>query len=327
MVFVKVILLAMPQLVVLITPIAILVGGSITISRLRRDNEVAICFASGMSRWRLIAPAIRLSAMIATLSLLVTLWIQPLCYRALRDTLDRVRTDLIASLIKPGQFTHPAPGLTVYAQSLEADGTIRNLFIDRRREDGRDMTIMARDGRLQRRGAAPLLILRHGASQDLSANGVLNFLSFDNYILDLRPLIGRKAAVRYKLSDRYIHELVYPKLGDAWEQASRGAMLAEAHSRLSSPLYNVSFMVLALAAVLEGSFSRLGQGGRIATMGGVAVLTRTLGFAAQTAAAAYPLLNILQYGAPLGMASLAAWALFRGRKSETLRSPTARSRE
>ena len=306
MLFVKVIVLAMPQLIVLVLPVAVLVAGLISINRLHRDNEIVICFSSGMSRWRVMSPAIRLSALAALLSLVVTLWIQPLSYRALRDTLESFRTDLLTTMIRPGQFTHPAPGLTVYAQSADEDGQIHNLFIDRRLRSGRDTTITAREGRLQRRGA-PMLVLRHGASQELSPTGTLNFLAFDEYVLDLRPLMIARPVERYKLSDRYLHELLYPDAGQAWDRANAGPMLAEAHSRLAAPLYNIAFMFLALTAVIGGPFSRLGYGARIAVVAAVALLARTLGFAVQSACGNHPALNGLQYGLPVGLALACAW--------------------
>jgi lipopolysaccharide export system permease protein len=311
LVFAKVILLAMPQLIVLILPVAVLVAGLVSINRLHRDNEIVICFSSGMSRWRVISPAIRLSALLATLSLVITLWVQPLCYRALRDTLFSVRTDLLATMIRPGQFTHPAPGVTVYAQSLDEEGTIRNLFIDRHMNGGRDTTITASEGRLMRNGAAPMLLLRHGANQELSPTGTLNYLAFDKYVLDLRPLIVARPTVRYKLSDRYLHELLYPDLRQPWERANIGPMLAEAHSRLAAPLYNVAFIFLALTAVIGGPFSRLGYGVRIAAVAAAALLARTLGFAAQSASGATPVLNALQYAIPLGVTMTCALILLR----------------
>jgi lipopolysaccharide export system permease protein len=264
-----------------------------------------------MSRWRVISPAIRLSASMAVLSLVITLWVQPLCYRALRDTLFAVRTDLLTTMIRPGQFTHPAAGVTVYAQSINEDGTIRNLFIDRRLGSGRDTTITAREGRLRRDGAAPMLILRHGANQELSQTGTLNYLAFDKYVLDMRPLVATAPVVRYKLSDRYLHELFYPDLRQTWERANVGPMLAEAHSRLAAPLYNIAFMFLALTAVIGGAFSRLGYIPRIAAVAAVALLTRTLGFAAQAASGATPVLNGLQYAVPLGVTLVCAGILLR----------------
>ncbi|MEO8926196.1 MAG: LPS export ABC transporter permease LptF [Caulobacteraceae bacterium] len=316
-VFAKIALLAMPQLIVMILPVAVLVAALVAMNRLHTEQEIVICFSGGMSRWNVIAPAVELVAWLTLASLVLTLWIQPLCYRALRQTLEAVRADLVASMVKPGHFTHPAQGLTVYAQSIDDDGAIHNLFIDRDDGKGHDTTITAREGRLERRAGTPVLVMRQGANQEFTSAGVLNYLSFDEYVFDLRPLIGLGRQIRYKLSDRYPHELFFPDIRQTWERANRAKMLAEGHSRLAAPLYNIAFMFMALAAVIGGAFSRLGYGARMAAVAAGAVVARTLGFAAQAAAGAAPALNVLQYAIPLGAAAVAAWVLFGGRTKPT----------
>jgi len=315
MTFGKIILLAMPQLVVLILPVAVLVAALITINRLHTEHEIVICYAAGMSRRDVVAPAIRLSAILAVVSLVMTLWIQPWSFRALRDTLTTVRTDVVATMIKPGAFTHPAPGVTVYAQSVDDDGTIHNLFVNRDIGKGHDVTITAREGRLRRRGGAAMLVMRHGANQEFSKLGVLNYLSFDEYIVDLRPLMALERAVRYKLSDRYPHELFFPDLSQPWERANVNSMLAEGHSRLATPLYVMAFMAMAMAAVLGGPFHRMGYGARIAGVAAIAVVVRASGFAVQAAAASNPALNIAQYLVPVLAMAASAAALFHIRRA------------
>ena len=318
----KIILLAMPHLLVINLPVAVLVAALAALNRLHTEQEIVICFAGGMSRWRVISPAIRLALLAAMVSLALSLWVQPLCYRVMRQTLESMRADLAATMIRPGQFTHPAPGVTVYAQSIDDEGVIHNLFINLANARGRDTTVTAREGRLEKRHGAPALILRHGANQEFSAAGVLNFLSFDEYVLDLGPLVSFDRAVHYKLSDRYPHELFFPDLRQAWEKANRAQLLAEGHSRLAAPLYNIAFMAMALAGVIGGSFSRVGYGARIAAVAAAALVVRTLGLAAQIAASAQPSLNALQYAAPL-IATLVAAVVVFGSPARAERRPRA----
>lgn len=323
MVFAEIVLLAMPQLIVLVLPVAVLVAGLATINRLHRDNEIAVCFANGASRWRVISPTLRLACLVAILSLAISLWIQPLCYRELRETLESARTDILGALIRPGQFTHPGPGVTVYAQSVTDGGTIHNLFIDQSRTDSGDTTIMARDGRLRKSPGNPVLVLRHGQTEERSATGAVTFLSFDLYSLDLQSLFEGESTVIYKASDRYLHELVRPARDRAWERANRNALLAEANGRLSGPLYDPAFMFLALAAVIGGGFNRFGYGGRIAVAGAAAAIARIGGFALQAASVRSPALNTLQYALPLLVSAVCLWLLFGPRLSSTPREPLA----
>ncbi len=313
-VFLKIILLAMPQLEVMILPVAVLVGALVALNRLHTEQEIVICFAGGMSRWRVIAPALTLASLAAVICLVLTLWIQPLCYRELRRTLLDVRTDIAATMIRPGKFSHPASGVTVFAQAMDDDGTIHNLFIDHALNNGRDSTVMAREGRLEKRAGAPMLVMRHGANQEFSKAGILNYLSFDQYVLDLRPLMPLDRPMIYKLSDRYPHELFFPDLHGAWERANVGKLLAEGHARIADPLYNLAFMALALAGVIGGSFSRMGYGQRISAVAGAAVVTRVLGLVIEAASGANPALNALQYAIPLGVTFAALAALFARRE-------------
>jgi lipopolysaccharide export system permease protein len=312
LVFAKITLLAMPQLIVMILPVAILVAALMALNRLHTEHEIVICFAAGMDRWRVISPAIRLSLWAALVCLVLSLWIQPLCFRALRETLDAVRADLATTMIKPGRFTHPSPGVTVYAQSVDDDGLIHNLFVDVDDGKHRDSTIIAREGRLVRRGGVPFLVMRHGANQDFSNTGVLNFLSFDEYAYDLRTLMALDRTVHYKLSDRYLHELFFPDTRLEWERHNLRKLTAEGHSRLSAPLCNIAFMAIALAAVIGGPFRRSGYGARIATAAGAAVVVRVLGFGVQAAAGSSPVFNIAQYLVPLGAVAVSAAILFGG---------------
>ena len=310
LVFLRIIFLAMPQLFAMIMPIALIVGALVALNRLHTEQEIVICFAGGMSRWRVISPALQLASIAALICLALTLWIQPLCYRALRQTLVTVRADIAGTMIRSGKFSHPAPGVTVFAQAVDDDGAIRNLFIDHETDNGRDNTVMAREGRLQHRAGAPMLIMRHGASQEFSKVGTLNFLSFDQYVFDLRPLMGPDRPVIYKLSDRYPHELFFPDMRGAWERANAAKMLAEGHSRLAGPLYNIAFMAMALTAVIGGSFSRMGYGARIAGVAFAALIVRVAGFGAQAVAAATPGMNLAQYLIPLGATAVALVLLF-----------------
>ena len=313
MVFIKIILLAMPQLLAMILPIAIFVAALVALNRLHTEQEIVVCFAGGMSRWRVISPAMRLAIGATLVSLALNLWVQPWCPRVMREVLFQVSPDLAAALVREGEFTEPAPGLTVYAQSIDQKGLLHNLFIHEERPQGGAKVLASRDGKIAKRNGAPVLIMQRGSNQEYSSTGVLNYLAFDEYIFELNSFLNKDQLVHYKVSDRYLHELFFPDLEQAWEKQNRKKMLAEAHSRLASPLYNIAFMSLALAAVIGGAFSRLGYGRRMAIIGAAAAVLRILGFAAQAACDDNVWLNVIQYAIPLGATWWAMAQLFRQR--------------
>lgn len=311
-VLLKVTLLAVPQLLSMLAPIALFVGALVALNRLHTEHEIVVCFAGGMSRWRVMSPAIRLSVLVALVSLLVNLWIAPWSERTAREELFRVRTDFAATLIKEGEFTQAGERLTVYAQSLDQNGLIRNLFIHVKDETGSGATVYtAQQGRVVKRDGRPALLMEKGSSQEFSSDGVLNFLSFDQYVFDLAPFLNADDYLHFKTSDRFLHELVFPNTAFEWEKNNAAKMLAEAHSRVASPLYSIAFMGLALVGVIGGSFNRTGYGRRIAMVAGWALFARVVGFAVLSAASAQPALNVLQYLVPLAAIVLSFRILFR----------------
>ena len=61
-IFTEITLLATPQIVAMILPLAVCVAGLVGLNRLHTEQEIVICFAGGMSRWRVISPALQLAS-------------------------------------------------------------------------------------------------------------------------------------------------------------------------------------------------------------------------------------------------------------------------
>lgn len=320
LVFGRIVLLTMPQLMSMVLPIAVFVAALLALNRLHIEQEIVICFAAGMSRWRVVSPAVKLATLAVMLTLATNLWLQPWCAREMRQELFRIRTDLAAALVKPGEFTQPTPGLTIYVQQVEQGGVLRNLFIYREMPEGGSTTYTARRGIVTKRHGEPVLVMQDGSNEGFNSSGVLNFLAFDEYTLELGPYLKSVDILHFKTADRYLHELVYPDLTQEWEGRNRKQMLAEANYRLASPLYNYAFMMLALWAVLGGAFSRLGYGKRVARAAFIAAVVRIVGFGVQAACTSNVELNVLQYLVPIVPTAIAWAAVFRNGP----RAPSAR---
>ena len=116
----------------------------------------------------------RLVTLVALFTLAVNLWVQPWGARRMREEMFAVRTDVAASLVRPGEFKHGDNGLTVYAQRAEPGGVLKNLFVYREKPDGGSTTLSAREGQLTKRNGEPVLVLRQGTNQELTNKGGLS---------------------------------------------------------------------------------------------------------------------------------------------------------
>ena len=303
-------LLATPQLLAVILPIGVLVGGLISLTRLQREQELTACFAGGLTRWKVIAPAMRLAAMVTLLSLFVNLYVQPAAQREAREIAFAIRTDLAALLVQEGQFVQASGGLTVYVQQIEQNGLIRNLFVHIK--DGDEVTTWdATTARFSRIDGQPALLMGSGSMQQFSDQGVLNFLSFEEYAFDLTPFTGTEEVISFRESDLWLAELVRPSADMLKRTGTRGELLTEAHARISSPLYALTAMALALSSVLGGQYRRTGHGGRVAMAAGAFLITRVAGYAVVAAGASNEWLAPLQYLIPIVVTALALRMVFR----------------
>ncbi|MBO9546928.1 LPS export ABC transporter permease LptF [Caulobacter sp.] len=326
LVFFKIIVLALPQLFSIMMPLALFVAALVALNRLHTEQEIVVCFAGGMSRWSVISPAMRLAVFAALISLISGLWLQPWSARQIRETAFEIKTDVASTLVQPGQFTEPGPGLTVYAQSIDRDNKIQNLFIHQELPNGAASTYSSREAEIATRKGQPVLIMRHGSNQQFSRQGVLQYTSFDEYTFDLSSLFKTDELLHYKIADRYPHELFFPDMTQEWEQRNKGKMLAEGHSRFAGPLYNIALMTMALAAVLGGSFSRMGYGKRIAAVGAAAGIVRIVGFGVQAACEDSAWLNVLQYMVPLAAMWWGMAQIFRQKVTSRRKAKRAQTR-
>ena len=313
--FIKLVLLNIPYLLSIVLPITAFVATLFVLNKLHTEQEIVVCFASGMSRWQVTSPVMRLAAFASLLMLVVNLWVTPCCERVARAALFKARTDLAGSLVKEGEFTDSPKGLTVYAQEMDAGGRMKNLFVYQPKPGGASATFDARTGIITHRNGAPALVMNRGSNEQFSPQGTLNYLDFDEYVLDLTPYVDTDDVLAYKPSDMYLHELLFPlpqkNLSANQNKRLHKKMLAEANARLSSPLYIPAFVMFALVAVLGGSFSRMGYGRQIAIAAVAALVVRLLGVTIQAACENAPWLNLLQYVVPIAPGWWAARRLFR----------------
>ncbi|HWU48867.1 MAG TPA: LptF/LptG family permease [Asticcacaulis sp.] len=302
--FLRITLLSLPQLAGMIFPIALFVGGLVALTRLQGEYEFTAAYASGMSLARIAYPIVRIGVYFTLISLIANLFLQPLTARAMRHELYDIKNDLVATLVKEGDFSTSASGLTIYVKRIDQNGLLRDIFIRTPATAGHDRTYAAHEGRIIKQDGLSYLVMRQGSTEQVNDQGALDHTTFDEYSIDITPYFATDDFLQFKESDRYMHELFFPNLslpgiGGDWERGNWRKLYAEGHARLASPLYNLSFLMLALLAVMGGGFSRNGYGRRIAIAAAAAGGTRILGIVVTSVCASAAPLNILQYAVPL----------------------------
>src|SRR5262249_13252639 len=186
-----------------------------------------------------------------------------------------LQTDIASSLIREGTFTYPTDKLTLYARGRGGGGELRDLLIDDARQRTA-ITYTARTGAIVTINGTPSIVLRDGQVQRPNAEGGVDVLDFDRYVLQMGQTFNEPDLFFLKPSDRTLYELFFPDMTSHYDQRNVPEFLSEAHARMSAPLLSIALAMIALAGVLVGEFRRGGYGRRIAIASIVALLVRLL---------------------------------------------------
>ena len=99
--FLYITVLALPQLIAVILPLAVFMAALYALNRLNVDSELVVTKSVGTGPWSLSSPLIRLATFALILHLLINLLLQPLAFREMRQKLVDIRTCLL--------YTSPSP--------------------------------------------------------------------------------------------------------------------------------------------------------------------------------------------------------------------------
>ncbi|MEJ2125799.1 MAG: LptF/LptG family permease, partial [Alphaproteobacteria bacterium] len=93
-IFMKMTMLAMPNMIAIVAPVALLISALHTLNRLCGDSELIILSASGANAWRVARPYLALAAVVAAFVMASNAYIAPHAMRLLREYKTQVSTDL-----------------------------------------------------------------------------------------------------------------------------------------------------------------------------------------------------------------------------------------
>ena len=309
--FFEITMLALPSLVMVIGPVALLIACLFTLNKLNADSELVIVHASGASPWFVGRPFMVLAVIVSALMAFVSLVLVPESARELRNVIAKVRADVLTDIVEPGKFSIVDPQLTFHIRDRRPDGTLEGLLVYDWRNEGKMMTYLAEEGRVVRVGDQAYLAMRNGSIQQKEGDdGEISIVGFETYVYDLSSLSQRSRKIDYHPREMRISELMNPDPENRYYVASPGRFRAELHDRFANILYPLAFVLISLATLGHPRTNRQGRGNAILIAALAAAAVRTAGFAAASLAAVSDLGVVLIYVIPAAAIVLAGWAAF-----------------
>ena len=317
--------LLIPSFVAVILPITTFVVTQFVYQRLAGDRELTVMRAAGLSPSRIARPALYCGTVAVGLCYVLNVWIVPASYHSFRQYEFEIRNKMAAFLLQEGVFTPVSPTMTVYIRARDNDGTLRGILVEDDRQKNVRATILAEHGHLEPNGDVPKVVLYNGSREEIDRKtGRLDVLTFQRNTVDLADS-SKDDDIRFRdATEMSLGELLHPDPRVVMAR-DRGKFAVEAHRRLSSPLTALSFTMVALVAVLAGSFSRhaniIRPAVAILTVVGLLAVSLTLQSIASRTPALIPLIWVQAVLPGLVCTAMLFWPEVRQQVTPDLRVP------
>lgn len=280
LIFLQITSLAIPNLLVVVAPVAFLIATLHTLNRLASDSELIVFSSAGASVWRVLTPYMTLAVVVSLLVAFASFFLIPKSMRLLGDYVTQVRTDLIAQVLQPGEFTDLERGLTFYLRDKTNSNELLGIMVHDERDKKVRTTVLADRGEIVKQGDRAVMVMRDGQiHRHVKDSDDVQIIVFQSYLFDLSDFAPKDGPRELKPRERDMIDLLYPDKQSAYYKKNKRKFRSEIHERLSAPLYPILFVLIAVVHLGRPRTTREGRAGDLLTAFSTAALCRILGIA------------------------------------------------
>jgi len=270
--FLTMTMLMSPRFLAIVLPFAVFAAALFTYNKLITDSEVVVMRSAGLGQWALARPGMLVATVSVLICFILNLYLIPVSYRGFRDHYVQARSQVSSGLLKDGQFNTIGDTVTIYVRERIGEHEIQGILIEDNRNPAEPWTIFAERGVITETAEGPRVVVFNG-SQQVFREGKLDLIKFDQYTVNM-ALEPKDAEARWRQpEERFIHELFNPGTSSN-DRYYRGKLIAEGHNRIASALLPLSYVMIGIAVMLGGQFSRRGQLKRL--LAGIGMMTTVL---------------------------------------------------
>ena len=156
--------LVLPQVFVIVLPLAGIGAALYALNKLYTDSELIVMMGAGLGPVSMLRPVALFGVLIGLAMAIVLTVLVPRSGAVLAERTRAIRSDLANALIVERQFLHPLPGLTLFITDTSRQGEMAGLFLDDQRDPERPVTYSARRALLVREGMEARLVMQEGVA-------------------------------------------------------------------------------------------------------------------------------------------------------------------
>ncbi len=245
-------LLNLPKILTKFIPLSFLISLVLTILKFENENELIILWTAGVNKIKVVNFFIKISLIVTVLQLFLASIINPSVLNFSRSLIKSSNLDFISSMIKTNQFNDTVPGLTIFVQSKNNNGDMKNIFI---RDESKilksidnvdkteNISIFAKNGRVVNPDS-PALILSDGIIQSQKSDKNVQTIKFQKTVLKLDN-IQTRSIIQTKIQETpsnllircYFNKNKNEQIINCPRDHKSDDILSELNRRFGMPLY------------------------------------------------------------------------------------------
>ena len=257
-------LLNVPKILTKFIPLSFLIALVLAILKFENENELIILWTAGLNKMKVVNFFLKVSLLVTLLQLFFATVINPYILNYSRSLIKSSNLDFISSMVKTNQFNDTVPGLTVFVEEKNDDGSMKNIFI---RDESSilksienpnstdNVTIIAKKGRVIN-PSSPVLVLRDGIIQSQRIDRDIQTIKFKKTMLKLDN-IQTRSIVQPKIQEtpsKTLIECYFNKenkeILNCPRDHKKNDVLSEINRRFGMPLY-IPFITLVICFLLN----------------------------------------------------------------------------
>ncbi len=168
-------LLNFPKIISKIIPFAAFFSFYYVINRYEINNELIIFWNFGINKIELVNFFFKFSIILMILQIIITTILVPFTQSKSRSLIKNSSVDFFESFVKPKKFNDNIKGLTIYADSKDEKGNLKNIYLKKDSGKKKYQITVAKRGEFRTIGKAKILVLYDGQTLNVIDKKVTNF--------------------------------------------------------------------------------------------------------------------------------------------------------
>jgi len=261
-IFLKMVIFVIPSLLLIIVPISLFTGSIFMYNKLTIENELVVLQNSGLSKFGLYKPLLKLAILFTLFCYALSLYIIPAAERGYADIKNYAKKNYLALLLTEGEFNQiSSEKITLYTKANK-NGILQEILLYDNKNPKKPSIITAEKGYIleQKENGNIYLQMQNGSMSNFmeTEEGNNSVIYFKDYTLNLNEYYEEEdiSVKSYKLDALTNKELLKTiKLNPN----NSGDYKAEFHKRLTLPLLSLILSILGVGGLLYGDFNRRGN--------------------------------------------------------------------